>query len=391
MSTDPRAPRVPSIGALLLLGFACLVYLALMQVITPSHAGELFQRGEPATNAIQQGFDELIRDVLIVSLWIVLAILLFLSGKGLKMRPQARVAAAILVPLSGVAAFYAADLYARYAGWAIVVPALLPPLIALYAMWAHLPVLDTALPAKIVNAAVWGAILVLTIAPLPLSVLDASAFAAGEPERQRHREALRAADEAIAVQSGKQFLEGYNARFKALNADSPLRDVIGHGSGSEEVLAKARQVKSRQSDVVALLQEPTPGDAAMRGRDKIEWLEDMWRLDIAPAPAVCSAYGDALRREAENVHKYVQKYNSREDKADFALASWALEVRDALARQLPNMKWLIHEHCDLGDALGVVETRVRDLCGLGLCTDADADGQKTLAFLDTLAALRRPH
>jgi len=143
--------------------------------------------------------------------------------------------------------------------------------------------------------------------------------------------------------------------------------------------------------VVALLEEPTPDDTNLRGRDKIEWLEDMWQLDIPPTPTVCNAYGDALRREAGNVHKYIQKYNSREDKANFAMASWALEVRDALQPQLPNIKWLIHEHCDLGDALGVVETRVHELCGLGLCTDADADGQKTLAFLATLAALRRPH
>ncbi|HTW54067.1 MAG TPA: hypothetical protein VME45_19425 [Stellaceae bacterium] len=384
------------IDALPPLAFACLLYLGLMHDIVPSPAREFIQRGEPASNAIERGLAELVAFVLIFLLWIVLAILLFLGRKGQKMPPQALVAAAILLPLSGVAAIYATDLYASYAGWAIAVPALLPPLIALYAIWMRLPGLQATLPAKIINAAALGAMLVLTLAPFPLSAIDARIYAAGEPERQKQREAYLAANEAIAVQSGKQFLEDYNARFQALNADSPLRDVIGHLSGSEgspddqEVLAKARQVKSRQSDVVALLEEPTPGDAAMRGRDKIEWLEDMWRLDIAPTPAVCNAYGDALRREAENLHKYVQKYNNREDKADFAWASWALEVRDALARQLPNMKWLIHEHCDLGDALGVVETRVRDLCGLGLCTDADADGQKTRAFIDTLAALRRP-
>ena len=399
MSSNPRAPRIASIGAWLLLGFACLLYLALMHDIVPSPARALIQRGEPASNAIQAGFDELIRTVLILLLWIVLAILLFLGGTGRKAPLQTRVAAAILLPLSGVAAIYATDLYARYAGWAIVVPALLPPVIALYAMWARLPVLHAAFPAKTVNAAIGGAILVLTIAPVPLSAVDASIYAAGEPERQRQREALRAANEQIDVRRSKEFLERDIARYQALNADSPLRDVLGQLPGGsdpelsarrEEVLAKARQVKTRQSDVVALLEEPPPGDTSTRGRGKIEWLEDLWRLDIEATPAVCKAYGDALRQEAENVRKYIRKYNTREQQADYGWALWAWDVREALERQLPNIKWLIHEHCDLGDTLAVVETRVRELCELGQCADTNSDGRRTLAFLDTLAALRRP-
>ena len=396
MSTNPRAPRMASIGAWLLLGFACLLYLALMRDIVPSPAREFIQRGEPASNAIEEAFTALVAGFLICLLWIVLAILLFLRRKGQKTPPQELVAAAIL--FSGIAAYYATDLYARYAGWAIVVPALLPPSIALYAIWARLPTLHAPLPAKIVNPAVWGAILVLTIAPLPLSVIDARIYAAGEPERQRQREAYLAAQNQIQAQVTEQTRERDIARFQALNADSPLRDYFLYLPGAsdpelsargQEALAKARQVKSRQSDVVALLEEPTPGDTSARGRGNIESLEDLWRLDIEATPAVCKAYGDALRQEAENILKYIQKYNSRDQQDDYAWALWAWDVREALERQLPNMKWLIHEHCDLGDVLAVVETRVRELCDLGRCADTNADGHRTLAFLDTLAALRR--
>jgi hypothetical protein len=224
------------------------------------------------------------------------------------MPPQALVAAAILLPLSGVATIYAADLYASYAGWAIVVPALLPPLIALYAMWMRLPVLHAALPAKIINAAAWGAILVLTIAPLRLSAVDKRTYAAGEPERQRQREAYLAAQNQIQAQFTEQTRERDIARVQALNADSPLRDYLldlSNPTRHEEALAKARQVKSRQSDVVALLEEPTPGDTSARSRGNIESLEDLWRLDIEVTPTVCKAYGDALRQEAENVRKYL--------------------------------------------------------------------------------------
>ena len=395
MPTDPRATRIASIGAWLLLGFACLLYLALMHDIVPSPARALIQRGEPASNAIQAGFDELIRTVLILLLWIVLAILLFLGGTGRKAPLQMRVAAAILLPLSGVAAIYATDLYARYAGWAIVVPASLPPVIALYAMWMRLPALQAALPAKIVNAAIGGVILVLTIAPVPLSAVDASIYAAGEPERQRQREALLAANEKIDVQRSEEMHESDIARFQALNADSPLGDYLLDLSYPEDsprhegALAKARQVKSRQSDVVALLEEPISSDTSTRGRGKIESLEDLWRLDIEATPAVCKAYGDALRREAENVGKYIREYNRREQRADYSWVFWASDLEDALEHQLPNMKWLIREHCDLGDALAVIETGVRELCEQDRCPDTSSDGHRTLVFLDTLAALRR--
>jgi hypothetical protein len=324
---------------------------------------------------------------LIVLLWIVLAILVFRrGGNSQKMPPQALVAAAILLPLSGVAAIYATDLYASYAGWAIAVPALLPPLIALYAIWARLPALHAALPVRVITPAAWGAILVLTIAPVPLSAVDTSTYAAGEPERQRQREAYQAANEQIDAQRAAEFRERDIARVQALNADSPLRDYLLDLSDPEdptrheEALAKARQVKSRQSDAVALLEEPTPADTSGRARGNIEYLEDLWRLDIEATPAVCKAYGDALRQEAENVRKF--SHDQRPNDA------W--EVKEALERQLPNIKWLIGEHCDLGDTLAVVETRVRELCGENGCPDTNSVGRETLVFLDTLAALRRP-
>ena len=148
------------IDALPLLGLACLLYLAMMMLgIAPSPTHPPIESGEAS---VVRGLDELfrglLRGLLIVLLWIVLAILLFRrGGNSQKMSPQALVAAAILLPLSGVAAIYAANLYASYAGWAIVVPASLPPLIALYAIWMRLPVLHAALPAKIINPAAWGA------------------------------------------------------------------------------------------------------------------------------------------------------------------------------------------------------------------------------------------
>jgi hypothetical protein len=380
MSTDPRAPQMAFIGALPLLGLACLLYLAMMHVIAPSHARELIQGGEPASNAIQEAFDELIRGVLILLLWIVLAILLFLRGKGQKMPPQALVAAAILLPLSGVAAIYATDLYASYAGWAIVVPALLPPLIALYAMWMRLPVLHAALPAKIINAATWGAILVLTIAPLRLSVIDKRIYAAGESERQRQREAYLAANERQAQRNEQNrerektdAREPAIARFQALTSDSSLSDYLDaldsytyyapDEAGHDETPAKGRRIKSRQADAVALLKE-----------GRIRRMEELWNLDIEATPAVCAAYRDALRHEAAELDPM---------SIDFARVN-------VIGGQLPNLKWLVKEHCDLVDLLAFTETRIREVCDKPNDCLA-SDRYPTLAVADTLAALRRPH
>jgi hypothetical protein len=381
MSTDPREPQMAFINALPLLVLACLLYLAMMMCIAPSPAHPPIESGE---HAVERGLDELfrglVRGVLIVSLWIVLAILVFRrGGNSQKMPTLALAAAVILLPLSGVAAIYATDLYASYAGWAIVVPALLPPLIALYAMWARLAVLHAALPANIINAAAWGAILILTFAPLPLSVIDASIYAAGEPERQRQREALLAANEQIDAQRNEQIRErdiarfqALNARFQALTPDSSLSDYLDaldsytfyapDEAAHEDTLVKGRQIKSRQADAVALLKE-----------GRIWRLKGLWNLDIEATPAVCAAYSDALRHDADEVDPM---------SIDFATVN-------GIAEQLPNLKWLVKEHCDLGDLLAFTETRIREVCDKPHDCLA-SDREPTLALADALAALRRP-
>ena len=379
MSTEPRAPQMAFIGAWLLLGLACLLYLGLMHDLVPSPAREFIQGGEPASNAIGRGLAELFAFLLIFLLWIVLAILVFLRGKGQKMPPLALVASAILLPLSGVAAVYAADLYASYAGWAIVVPALLPPLIALYAMWGRLPVLHSALPAKIINPVAWSAMLVLTLAPFPLSVIDPRIYAAGEPERQRQREAYLAAAEQQAQrneqdrQREKTEARGPAiARFQALTPDSSLGDYLDalesytfyapDEAAQEDTFAKGRQIKSRQADAVALLKE-----------GRIWRMTELWNLDIEATPAVCAAYSDALRHDAAELDPM---------SVDFAKVN-------EIAGQLPNLKWLVKEHCDLADLLAFTETRIRAVCDKPNDCLA-SDREPTLALADALAALRRP-
>ena len=158
MSTDVRPLQSRPIGSLLLLLLASGFY-AVMLINASSTAGS----GEAAIGAaIGEMF-------VIAGLWIVLAILLLVGGLMGRMPGWAAIVAIFLHPLSGVAAVVAFDMWSRKIGWAIVFPVLLPPLLALYAMWARLPKLHTMFPAAPTSAGVLGMILVLSIAPLVLA------------------------------------------------------------------------------------------------------------------------------------------------------------------------------------------------------------------------------
>jgi hypothetical protein len=360
-STDPNPPRTLFTGASLLLALACLLYIAMMFLILGSEP--VIDCGDPASCGITKGLGdvfEVLGGFCTLLLWIVLAILLLAGGiKGERIRGVA----AILFPLSGVAAIVAGVLYSRYGAWSIVVPALLPPLIALYAVWARLP-LHAALPAKIVNVAAWGAILILTIAPFPLSVIDASRFV--------DRDALRAkAEEKRALERARDVV-----RLQALTADSRLNDFIDDlaiwdrfvdwppdvaaelARHHEQALIKARQVKTRQTDVVEVIKED-------------QLMDDLWQLDIKATPTVCEAYRDQLRTTAQD--SFVNYPNALNE----------------ILLQLPNIRWLLGEHCDLNDALGTVATAIQQFCRPRCPVDSDED-RKISAFTAALAALRQP-
>ena len=366
-STDPNPPRTLSTGASLLLALACLLYLAMMFLILLSEPE--IDCGDAASCGITKGLGdafEVLAGFCTLLLWIVLAILLFAGGiKGERIRGVA----AILFPLSGVAAIVAGVLYSRYGAWSIIVPGLLPPLIALYSVWARLPALHAALPAKIVNVAAGGAILILTIAPFPLSDIDARRFA--------DRAVLRAKAEERAAQERALERARDVVKLQALTADSRLDDFVDDlaiwdrfvdwppdvaaelASHHEQALIKARQVKTRQTDVVEVIKK----------RQLL--MDDLWQLDIKATPTVCEAYRDQLRTNAQ-----------------FSFVNYPNELNEILL-QLPNIRWLLGEHCDLNDALGIVATAIQEFCRPRCPVDSDKD-RKISAFTAALAALRQP-
>ena len=152
----PRPAQSVPIGTLVLLALASIFYVWLMVILTGSQGGG-------AEDSLEQTLETLF---LTLFLWGALALLLFAGGIMGDMPRWARILACISHPLSGIGAFTAIDMASHRAEWALLFPALLPLLIAFYAMWARFPRLHTVLPSRITGVAVWGAILILSILPL---------------------------------------------------------------------------------------------------------------------------------------------------------------------------------------------------------------------------------
>src|SRR5487761_2769879 len=81
-------------------------------------------------------------------------------------------AAAILIPASGAATFEALGLLSRPHLppflWPLVIPALAPPLIFAFCIWARFPSLRAAIPVRLAGGAIWGAVLLLCASVIPL-------------------------------------------------------------------------------------------------------------------------------------------------------------------------------------------------------------------------------
>ena len=330
-------------GAIALLVFAALLYVVLIANLSDSRSSDAAGRGMAMGFAAIAG----------ILLWIVLAALFALAIFNGRMPAWAAATSVVLLPLSAVAAAVAVGLHSERGRWLIGVPYLLPPLLALYAMWARLPGLHGTLSPGMTSVVLVGAIVVLTAVPLALTVVEFMPNPA--------RDAARAEQERVRLEQEKQreqaARENETARFARLGPDSSLRDYLDDlppgAPRHQEALAGARQVKSRNADVVALLKE-----------GEIGALRDLWRLDIAPA-SVCEAFGAALKAEAAKIVRTRSDY---------------LSVAIDLERQLPNIKWLVGARCNLDEALAELEVKLR----------AVSDSPRLDQFAAILAALRQP-
>ncbi|WP_213738283.1 hypothetical protein [Bradyrhizobium sp. dw_411] len=319
-----RPLRSPPVGAVMLAILAGLLYALELAVIRDASSGE--GAVDPWAAAFIATF--------VVALWIVLAGLMLVAFKNGRMPEWAAIAALVLLPLSGHASFTAANLYAASHDWTWIVPVLVPPVIVVYALWIRIPALVALLSEEVASALAGAALVALIGASAFASYLDELAAPARQEKLQAAYKEQLARDEKIAAEDRARD----EARFAALDPDSPLRDYLEYVNSSDDrvplAMEGARHARSRQADAVALLGEP----------EGLIKLREMWQLDIAATPALCASYNAALR---ESALKIDPSYSNR------------LGEAIDLEFQLPNLKWLVTQHCDLRDVLNDLAKRLR--------------------------------
>jgi hypothetical protein len=318
-----RPLRSPPIGAVVLALLASLLYFAGLAILQDSG------QSDAAGNGLTAAFVTLFG----MALWTVLTGLMLVAFKNGKMPAWAAIGALVLLPLSGYASFSATDLYARYGGWAFVVPALVPPVIVFYALWIRIPALVETVSETIVSALAGGALATLIAASIWASHLDALVAPARQAAQQAAYESMRAEQDRVSA----EYRARDEAKFTALGPDSPLGDFLEYLNGSDLrariAMEGARHAKSRQADAVALLRERSLVD-----------LRELWQFDVEATPALCQAYEALLRKSALKIDP---SYSNR------------LGEAIDLEFQLPNLKWLVAQHCDLHAVLGDLATRLR--------------------------------
>jgi hypothetical protein len=347
-SSPPFAPSVGSvIGVAALFLFACVPYFFMMLDISnmrccdPDNSGGLSQYFSRIGHEYG-GLLDLFFKFGVILLWILLGCLLIPPVVRRDSSGHAAwwetLGACILFPLSIFSIFYALGLYERYHGWAIAGPILLPPLIGLYGIWARIP--HAKHRADVTSAAFWGAMLVLTIAPFPLSYLDAQTYPDREPER--------------------------TAEFRRLTPDSTLRDYFAfEGRRRNDWFEAVRRVKSRQTDAEILLKE-----GLLKREPPIQELStNLWALGLEATPSLCEAFHEQLRDLAAKI-----------DPISLSRGFGNNAIYDVWLR-LRTIEWLVGAHCDLSDTLADIETKLRAV------HKSPYDFQVT-HILDTVATLR---
>jgi hypothetical protein len=129
-------PSKAPVGSIILLIVAGFLYLAMVGSLTGMNETDAAGRG------MAMGFGTIFG----AALWLVLALLLLIAAINGAMPTMGKIGAAVLLPLSAVAASVSADLYSQGADWTFVIVLVLPLLLAGYALWARVPALHPALP-----------------------------------------------------------------------------------------------------------------------------------------------------------------------------------------------------------------------------------------------------
>jgi hypothetical protein len=258
---------------------------------------------DAAGNGLAQAFGL----VEVVVVWLLLAALTALAAVKGSVSPVHRIAAAALVPASGVAALLALQLLSSPAvapyRWPLLVPAAVPPLVVAFALWTLAPAAQRVAPAGRVGNVAWGATLLLCMSMLPMWQV-----------RQNHLERAARADAAI------------DAALARLPDDAPLWEWTRFldprdATVRDGVLEKIRRLGRRQADAEQMLAR---GDFPLR---------ELGSFDLEPTAPLCERARALLLARVRPL-----VLTAPRSKPYAAIAG---QVEDALSA----MTWLVDDNC----------------------------------------------
>ena len=271
MNNTPAAPK-PSTGAItaaIVLSIAILLLWAL-QVATVASLGQ----SDAAGNGLAQAYAA----IQMIVLWLLLMVLTILAAaKGAAPR-NATIAALVLVPVSGLVASAATDLLARpFISphlWPLIIPALVPPLIVVWCLFALSAARLGAGTIRVVTTVLLAAMVAVCVSIWPLSQMRKTV---DDQETAR--------------------LQKYDADLARVAANAPLWDRVPFLDTRDDtkrgrVLDSMRKLDQRQVQAETMLDR---GDFPLRY---------LGFLDLDPTPALCTKARALLGKRADAlVHK----------------------------------------------------------------------------------------
>jgi hypothetical protein len=279
-------------------GILLLVTLLLWAAVAANCA--TLNTSDPAGNSLSYAYGVF----MVIGLWLLLAALLVIAGVRGGMPAGGAIAMVILLPATGAATIGAMVLMSGHPDvrWPLVIPVFAPALLIGYALWAYFPGVKASVPPAAANVAVWGPLLLLSIA------------------------------EAKRVEN--------LASFEKLAPTSRLWDWMPFTwDGNElrdQALEAARHTPTRQADAEEML-----------GRGHPFPLVEVRFLNLEATPAFCAGAQVLLLRNAEELGKVAA------DLPDYDARAGEFE------KYTGGIAWLKSNGCDLALALQATEQAVR--------------------------------
>ena len=301
MATTDKVSR-GALGGAIALSLAIVLLWAIALAALSHLSGS-----DAAGNGLAQAFTA----IELAVLWALLAVLMLVAAIGGDMPAVGKIAALILVPATGVAAFYAEGLLAEPQitpyRWPLVVPAVAPPLVIALSLWSLIPDLRRALPASLAVGVFVAGLAGVCVALRPMIQARTAEIARQDAERDR--------------------IESAYAR---LPADATLADLLPfldtrNAQREDDVLKRIRARPQRQSEAETML---------VQGRFPLKFLG---RIDLRLTPGICENARAELRQRVAPL--VIGKQDSR------PYADIAIDVEDALAA----MGWLVGYGCSCNE------------------------------------------